>query len=76
MYCIYRITNLVNGKTYIGQHKYSNEEKPMYKYWGSGKILKQAYKLYDKDNFKREILYTRILSQETAGGYHWRLADE
>ena len=22
MYCIYRITNKINGKTYIGQHKY------------------------------------------------------
>lgn len=66
MYCIYRITNLVNGKTYIGQHKYSNEAKPMYKYWGSGKILKQAYKLYGKDHFKREVLYSRIISQETA----------
>lgn len=40
---IYRITDLTNGKCYIGQHKY---DKPMLDpcYHGSGKIIKQIYK--------------------------------
>ena len=66
MYCIYRITNLVNGKTYIGQHKYSDESNPMGKYKGSGVVLKQAYKKYGLNNFSTEILYSRILNKETA----------
>lgn len=34
MYYIYRITNKVNGKTYIGQHKYKDLNDG---YMGSGK---------------------------------------
>lgn len=41
MYYIYRITNLINGKTYIGQHKYKKIKDT---YMGSGKILKNAIK--------------------------------
>ena len=48
---IYKTTNLINGKVYIGKDKHNNE-----KYLGSGKILKQAIEKYGKDNFKKEIL--------------------
>lgn len=64
-YCIYRITNKVNGNTYIGQHKYTNGANPMGKYKGSGVILWKAYDKYGLENFETEILYSRIRDKAT-----------
>ena len=50
-YGIYKTTNLVNGKMYIGKHQTSNVDDL---YLGSGKILKYAIAKYGKNNFKRE----------------------
>ncbi len=50
---IYRTTNLVNGRMYIGKHKANKFDTS---YLGSGKILKQAFDLYGRENFKCEIL--------------------
>lgn len=65
MYCIYQITNKINGKRYIGQHKYEDESDPMGNYKGSGLNLHRAYKKYGIENFETEILYKRVRDKVT-----------
>jgi hypothetical protein len=50
---IYKTTNLVNGKIYIGKDKLNNPD-----YFGSGTKIKLALEKYGKDNFKKEIIDT------------------
>ena len=49
---IYKTTNLVNGKLYIGQSINDDDDN----YIGSGTYIKLAIKKYGKDNFKKEII--------------------
>jgi group I intron endonuclease len=53
-YTIYKVTNIVNGKYYIGKHQTQN---PLDGYCGSGKALVAAIKLHGKDKFRKEILH-------------------
>lgn len=48
---IYKITNLINGKFYIGQQIAGKKD-----YLGSGILIKKAIKKYGIKNFKKEIL--------------------
>jgi len=49
---IYKTTNLVNGKIYVGQHYTSDDDG----YLGSGKLFLRALFKYGKENFIRETL--------------------
>lgn len=76
-WCIYRITNNINGKTYIGQHKYRDENDPMKGYHGGGTLLFRAYKKYGFENFSTEVLYKRIQRKETADSMEiWMIEKE
>ena len=47
---VYVIVNKINLKLYFGSHSWDGEGLDK-KYYGSGKIIKQAVKKYGKDNF-------------------------
>ena len=51
---IYKTTNLLNGKIYIGKRIYRKKDDNWY--LGSGIYLNRAIKKYGRENFKKEIL--------------------
>ena len=52
-YTIYKITNIVSKKCYIGKHETFDLND---NYFGSGIALKDSIKKYRKDSFKKEII--------------------
>ena len=53
MYIVYKTTNNINGKIYIG---YQFTQKKYNGYLGSGKLLKRAINKYGKESFTKKIL--------------------
>ena len=53
-YTIYKTTNKINGKFYVGKHQTQNLNDD---YMGSGKLLKVAIKKYGKSSFEKTILH-------------------
>ena len=48
---IYKTTNIINNKIYVGQDSYNDTY-----YLGSGTLLKRAVQKYGKENFLKEII--------------------
>jgi len=48
---IYKTTNIINGKIYVGKDESNNPA-----YLGSGYALKPAIKKYGKENFRKRSL--------------------
>jgi hypothetical protein len=55
IYTVYKTTNSINGKIYIGVHKTSN---PNDTYLGSGIALQNAIKKHGRSNFFKTILFS------------------
>lgn len=53
-YLIYKITNRLNNKFYVGKHKTEDKDDG---YFGSGLLLERAVKKHGKENFVKEILF-------------------
>lgn len=51
---VYKITNNINSKFYIGKH--THNIKVIDKYYGGGNLIHKAIKKYGKQNFKKEII--------------------
>ena len=71
---VYKTTNVVNGKIYIGQRIRTNNEKDDI-YLGSGSLLFKAIKKYGKENFTRIIL-EECVSQEELNLYEIKYISE
>lgn len=60
---IYKITNVLNSKVYVGKHKYPKAEIDP-KYWASGVLINRALKLHGEANFTRKLLATADSKEE------------
>lgn len=69
---VYKTTNIINGKIYIGVH---STDKLDDGYLGSGYAIKDAIKKYGKENFYREIIKF-FNTRSEAFDYEKQLVDE
>lgn len=51
---VYVVTNLINGKIYVGKRCHLTPHQDSY--MGSGKLIKEAIRKYGKENFVKQIL--------------------
>lgn len=60
---IYKITNTLNSKIYVGKHKFPKAKLDP-KYWGSGILISRAIASQGQDTFVRELLVTADSKEE------------
>jgi len=67
LWYIYKVTNLITNKSYVGQHCYEGSRAPLNDhYFGSGIYLLRSIKKHGLKNFKKEILIEDLTSQFAA----------
>ena len=71
-YLVYKITNKLNGKIYVGKHKTKDESDD---YFGSGLLLERAVNKYGKENFVKEIIH-RAASEKEMNEMEAKIVDE
>ena len=60
-YLVYQLTNIINGKVYIGVHQTTNPDDG---YMGSGTVLKRSLAKHGETAFKKEILFNFSTPEE------------
>ncbi len=60
-YLIYKITNRLDNKFYVGKHKTENKDDG---YFGSGILIERAVTKHGKENFVKEILFDLPTEEE------------
>lgn len=73
IYIVYKITNVINKKEYIGFHKCKNGNVND-GYMGSGKLIIKALEFYGKEYFTKEIL-KEFNNKEDAEAYEKELVN-
>ena len=72
MFIVYKITNLLNSKHYIGVHKTTN---PNDNYMGSGTAIKSAIRKHGIENFEKQVL-AEFDNKEDAYELEYLLTDD
>jgi hypothetical protein len=60
-YTVYQVTNLANGKIYVGKHQTHDIDDG---YLGSGKLLRRAIRKYGLEKFSKQILFVFSTEKE------------